>query len=388
MTLTNWFSKRSLRSPLPTLALLLALPSACSSNHSENTDAGQDEGLTVVVEAAITGPVIEKINTTGTVMAEHQALISAEVAGRVIELPVDLGSQVERGTILARLDPTVARAQHQQAAASLAQAQAGLSLAEDHLERIQSLHSQAAASKQALDQARIDMDSRTAGVQAAEAGLNLSSKALADCSIRAPFAGTVAEVQLELGTLVAPGTPAFRLVSMDRLFVLSSVSSAVIGSVAEDMPVRLLAPSLQKANFSGHVARLGPAADVRTRTYPVEIRVNDGNGVLRPGMMTRVEIVLEQRENAILVPRASVLGERQRHVFVVRDGLAYKRPVETGLSVGDQVEVLAGLEPGELVVSLGQQKLNDPTRVRVYDMPKLPETEHSSSASSTSASSK
>jgi membrane fusion protein (multidrug efflux system) len=388
MTHTNWFPKITERSFLPVLALLLILLTACSSDDADDEDAAQDEGIPVVVEAASTGPVTEKINTTGTVMAEHQALISAEVAGRVIELPVNLGSKVEKGTVLARLDPTVARAQQQQADANLAQARAGLHLAEVNLERIESLHGQAAVSEQSLDQARIELDSRTAGVEAAEAGLNLSQKALADCSVRAPFAGTVAQVQLELGTLVAPGTPAFQLVSVDHLFVLSAVSSSVIGYVVENLPVRLLVPSLQEEPFLGYVARLGPSADVRTRTYPVEINIDEDKGLLRPGMMTRVEIVLEQRESAVLVPRASVLGESENHVFVVSDGLAYARPVETGLSVGDQVEIRSGLDPGELVVSLGQQKLRDKALVRIYDMPKLPEAEPGSPAASTSANSK
>ena len=388
MTPIHWFPKITERPSLPVLALLLALPAACSSDHAEDEDTAQDAGIAVVVEAARTGSVTEKINTTGTVMAEHQALISAEVAGRVIELPVDLGSKVEKGTLLARLDPTVASAQHRQAAANLAQARAGLHLAEAHLERTESLHGQSAASEQALDQARIELDSRVAGVEAAEAGLNLSQKALADCSMRAPFAGTVAQVQLELGVLVAPGTPAFQLVSVDHLFVLSAVSSSVIGDVAQNLTVRLLAPSLQEESFSGHVARLGPSADVRTRTYPVKIKIDESKGLLRPGMMTRVEIVLEQRESAVLVPRTSVLGETENHLFVVSDGLASKRAVTTGLTVGNQIEIRSGLEPGELVVSLGQQKLQDGARVRIYDMPKLPGAEPDSPAASASASSK
>ena len=166
------------------------------------------------------------------------------------------------------------------------------------------------------------------------------------------------------------------------------MSSSVIGDVSENLPVRLLAPSLQEESFSGHVARLGPSADVRTRTYPVKIKIDESKGLLRPGMMTRVEIVLEQRESAVLVPRTSVLGETENHLFVVSDGLASKRAVTTGLTVGNQIEIRSGLEPGELVVSLGQQKLQDGARVRIYDMPKLPGAEPDSPAASASASSK
>jgi len=372
-----------------TLALallsLLAL-SGCSTDNVPERSDDKAEGIAVVVEEAVTGSVTEKVNTTGTVMAEHQSLISAEAGGRVVELPVALGSRVAQGDLLARLDPTVSRAQVQQARASLLQAKAGLELAEVQLERTQALHVQSAASDQMLDQARIERDSRAGGVKAAEAGLALSEKSLADCSLRAPFAGTVAKVDLELGALVGPGTPAFQLVSAEKLFVLSMLSSGLIGSIAIDMQVRLQAPSLPGRSFSGRVARLGPAADMRTRTYPVEIDLEDSEEVLRPGMMVQVEIVLEQRGSAILVGRSSVLDEPNSRVFVISDGVAHLRKVKTGLSVGDQIEVQSGLRAGELVVSLGHQQLIDGSSVHIYDMPELPGSTQDSPAASAAAS--
>ena len=253
------------------------------------------------------------------------------------------------------------------------------------LERTQALHLQSAASDQMLDQARIERDSRAGGVKAAEAGVALSEKSLADCSLRAPFAGTVGKVDLELGALVGPGTPAFQLVSAGKLFVLSMLSSGVIGSVAADMQVRLQAPSLPGRSFSGRVARLGPAADMRTRTYPIEIDLEDSEEMLRPGMMMRVEIVLEQRGSAVLVGRSSVLDEPDSRVFVISDEVAHLRKVKTGLVVGDQIEIQSGLSAGDLVVSLGHQKLIDGSTVRIYDMPELPEPTQDSPAASAAA---
>ena len=101
------------------LALVLLVLSGCSSENALEASDDEVEGIAVVVEEAVTGSVTEKINTTGTVMAEHQSLISAEASGRVVELPVALGSRVARGELLARLDPTVSRAQVEQAKASL-----------------------------------------------------------------------------------------------------------------------------------------------------------------------------------------------------------------------------------------------------------------------------
>jgi multidrug efflux pump subunit AcrA (membrane-fusion protein) len=124
---------------------------------------------------------------------------------------------------------------------------------------------------------------------------------------------------------------------------------------------------------------------MRTRTYPIEIDLEDSEEMLRPGMMMRVEIVLEQRGSAVLVGRSSVLDEPDSRVFVISDEVAHLRKVKTGLVVGDQIEIQSGLSAGDLVVSLGHQKLIDGSTVRIYDMPELPEPTQDSPAASAAA---
>ena len=384
MTLHTQAPPHSPRPRLAVATLLLSLMAACSDGPDDSKEP-QPQNIAVVVRAATTGPVTAKINTTGTVMAEHQTTISAETGGRVLGLPVQLGSVVEKGGLLAHLDPTVAKAQVQQAAASLLQARARLDLAAANLARTEGLHRSSAASDQAMEQARMERDSRAAAVKAAEAGLQLANKSLGDCSLRAPFTGTVSKVQLELGALVAAGTPAFELVSADKLFVLSAVASGAIAYLSEGIPVLLRAPSLPDAVFSARIARLGPSADVTTRTYPIEISLNEDGSALRPGMMTRVEIILERRQDAVLIPRASVIGEAQSTIYVIDAGIAHQRQVEIGLTVGNLVEIRAGLRAGELVVSLGQQKLHDGAEVRIYDMPELPSAAQPAQAAAAAA---
>ena len=361
------------RWPLGLLAVLscvvLALSGCSPQQEKDQTEDIEKQAPRVVTETATSGRVTEKINTTGTIKPQREVVISSEGAGRVIVLAAALGTKVEAGALLARLDATVQDAQREQARAALRQARAALELAQSEFERSKTLHEQQALPDSLLEQARIGRDSSDASVAAAEAGLKLAEKAVSNCSLRAPFAGTVAEVHLELGALVAPGTPAFQLMSVGRLQVLAAVSSSVVGRIEEGMAVLLRVPSIGDRLFHGQVEHLGPSADPRTHTYPLEVLVDNADGALRPGMMAKVEIILEQRSEAVLVPRACIFEGARPSVFVVADGRAVARPVELGQSHGDQVEVLSGVAAGELIVSLGRQNLKDGDPVIPYEMP-------------------
>ncbi len=361
-----WLQCAALLSPLAAALLVVG----CQPRAAAEAEQGAEADATrIVTETAVTGSVSDQVSTTGSVLPEREVVIAAEGSGRVIKLPVSLGSVVKKGALLAKLDSTVQRAQAKQAHANLRQAEAALELAASEFARAETLHGKQAVSDLVLEQRRIQHESSEAGVEAARAGVALANKAVADCSVRAPFAGTVAEVHLELGALVAPGTPSFRLVSIKQVRVLSGVSGSAVGKIQIGMPIDLRIPSLGDRAFRGVVGRIGPTADPRTRTYPLEANVENKDGALRPGMMAKVDVILAQRSEVVLVPRSCIIEDTPPHVFVVRDGRAEQRSVTLGQNQDELVEVLSGIEAGEVMVSLGRQRLSDGDLVSPYSMP-------------------
>jgi membrane fusion protein (multidrug efflux system) len=358
------------RAALALLSAALLAAGGCDARPAEDEPATtEQEPARVVVETATSGHVTEQINTTGTIKPLREVIVAAEGSGLVIALPVSLGAAVARGAPLAWLDATVQEARLEQAHASLAQARAALELASGDFERASTLHGQHAVTDQVMQQRRIQRDSSEAAARAAEAGVTLAEKAVADCTLRAPFAGTVAEVKLELGALVAPGTPAFHLVSVERVRVLAALSGSDVGRVEEGMPVQLQVPTLGERIFEAHVEHIGPSGDPRTRTYPLEVVVENEDGALRPGMLAKVDVILAHRSDAVLLSRSCIIEGATAQAFVVKDGRAELRSLDLGESRGEQIEVRSGIAAGELVVSLGRQSLRDGDPVSIYDMP-------------------
>ena len=125
--------------------------------------------------------------------------------------------------------------------------------------------------------------------------------------------------------------------------------------------------ALPDARFDGTVRLVGLEADLKTRTFPVEVELDNSHGQLRAGMLARVEAPLREYQDQLLVPRHAVLEREQgRYVYVAQDGAAVERRIETGSSSGGNVQVLRGLEPGELLIVTGQQRLTpgEPVEVR------------------------
>jgi len=357
---------------IPFIVLLcLVLLTACNPSSPEEAKAAIDSepAIPVATQTARLGPVRSTVGLTGTLSALHEVVITAEGAGRVVALGTVLGQQVEQGQALAHLEDIVERAQAAQAEAQLRQSEASLGLAAADFARNDRLHSQGAVSELQHEQARVREETASAAAAAARAGLQLAQQSLRNTVIRAPFTGTVASVQLELGALVAPGTPAFQLVAIEKIKVDGGVPAREVGMLQSDQQVRVTVPTLGGETFEGTLAHVGPAPDPRTRTYPIEVHVDNVEGRLRPGMVARLEVIIGQRDDAVLVPETAVIEGEERVVFVVEGDVARKRTVTLGQSDEGTVEVREGIAAGETVVTLGRQHLSDGSLIQRYELP-------------------
>jgi HlyD family secretion protein len=331
------------------------------------------EVRTVVVER---GPVEETVTNTraGTVKVRRRAELSPQIGGLVVSLPHRAGDRVKAGELLVQLDSSAQRAELKSAQATFeaTQAQAdeaclAAELAEKELARSQALHDQGIASDQTLDVLRSDSDRSKAGCAAALAAVGQSASRigavevqLAFTELKAPFAGTVAEVSTEIGEYITPSPPGLPippvidLLDPDSVYISAPIDEVDAERVRVGQEVRVTVDSRPDQNFAGSVVRVAPyVLDVleQNRTVEVEVELDDTTamaGVL-PGTSADVEIILERRDDVLRIP-ASAVAEGGS-VLVLADGVLEGRMIEPGLRNWRYVEVLSGLQSGEIVVA-------------------------------------
>jgi RND family efflux transporter MFP subunit len=375
------------------VALLIALlTGGCDKDLADATGRPAEETpRSVRTVRAEGGRLPRTVVATGALAAEDQVVLNTKVAGRLAELPVDLGSVVRAGDVVAVLDLTDFRLRVEQARTALAQARARLGVPRDgsadvilpestalvrqaravleqaqrQRERLASLQRDGILSKAELDQADADFRVAEARLQEAleevrnrqalvaerRAALNLAEQSLADATMRAPFDGAVRERHLSIGGYLDVGAPVVTIVRIHPLRLRLAVPEREAASVRVGQPVRLR-PEGHEAAVDGTVVRLSPAVDESTRTLLVEAEVPNTDGSLRPGAFATAEIVVDPEQPAILVPASALTTfAGVNKVLGVVDGKVVEKRIQVGRRVGDRVEVLAGLTAGEAIVA-------------------------------------
>ncbi|MEZ4240672.1 MAG: efflux RND transporter periplasmic adaptor subunit [Myxococcota bacterium] len=284
-----------------------------------------------------------ELDLPGEVGGQRDANLAAANGGFVERVLVAEGDAVTEGQALAYVDVGLYQAGLDQATAQLDQARSSLG-------RVEKLGDMAADAQ--LEQARTQEKVAAAAVAQAQTRL---SRAV----IRSPFAGVVADVAVERGEAVPPGSPVIRVVQLDPAVVELSVSDRDVVSLVPGTAVTVTATS-RTQQFEGTVTRVSPAADLRTRAFPVEVEVPNPDRLLLPGMIARVKVERPVQQEAVVIPQDWLVTRRdERGVFVVVEGTAIWRPVELGDVIHDRVVVREGLQPGERVVITGHRDLVD-----------------------------
>ncbi|MEM1180471.1 MAG: efflux RND transporter periplasmic adaptor subunit [Acidobacteriota bacterium] len=293
--------------------------------------------------------------------------VAAEVSGRVVDLRVDHGDRVREGDVLARLDSATAQAELEQAQARRRAASASWEQARRDLERGRSLAGEnGILSKDELDRLELAVSTGEASALEAEAAVQVLEERLADMDVRAPFSGTVSERHAELGSWLGVGDPVLRLVDSRRLKARGSASQADRVRLDLDAAVEIRTDALGDRGFDGRLRYLGAEADAATGTYLVEAEVAAAQGDgprLLPGMRGSMVLEIESHRD-VLLPRTALVDGA---VFVVQDGVAVRRAVESEAIGPGRVRVLGGVEAGELVVVQGQHRLADGVEVNVRE---------------------
>jgi membrane fusion protein, multidrug efflux system len=345
-------------------SLLLLLIVACGGGDSAGaaTQGGRggnpgDRVIPVEIASAQMGMAQRSVTVSGTVEPIRQVGVNAQLAGALLGVFVEEGSQVREGAILARIDARELEAQ-------VASAQANLTVTRSTFERSEQLRD-----AQVITAAEYDRD--LAAHLAAEAQLRQLRTRLGFATIRSPISGVVTEKRVEAGDVVAPQTRLFTVADISTMVVRIPVSEMDVAQLTAGQSVAVALDALGGQQVEGRIRRIFPAADSISRLVPVEVALSgSGAQVARPGYLARVTAQLNGGREALLVPSSAVVGASgEASVFVVEDGRALRRRVTQGVTFQGQVEIISGLQAGSLVVVAGQNQLRDGMNVRVVQAP-------------------
>lgn len=307
----------------------------------------------VVAVEAKRQAVSETLSLPGTIAANEQVEIKAETDGIVQEINFTEGARVEKGRMLVKLDET-------KFAAALAEAEANLKLSQANYDRARQLFQGKLISQQEYDQA-----ASTFSVN--QAGVDLMRRQLKDARVHAPFAGIVGARQISPGQVITRNTTLTWLVDLDTVKVEVKVPEKYLRQLQVGQPLEFTVAAFPDEKFRGEVYFISPQIDESFRTALVKARIPNSEGKLRGGMFASLDLTLQLRDAAIVIPEPAVMSNGDNFtVFVVDgEGKAQMRPVEIGLRLAGKAEVLKGLNAGEKVVVEGTQKLRPGAPVKL-----------------------
>jgi len=383
---------------------------------NNNTAAAPASVIDVTTTAAILRQLPRYFEASGSLAANEQTDVAPSTSGKVSAIGVDIGSYVRRGQMIVKLDDNDNRIKLQQAQAQLDQARAALrqseakiglrpgqkfnpanvpevaaaraalDLAEKNLRRYEKLVESGDVSRAAYDQQRSMRDvareqyeaaihlaqQNYAGVANAQSAVDSAQTAVAlakrnlDYSIiTSPMNGYVLERTADLGEYVSPQQKVATIVNLNPLRARLDIPEQAISRVHVGESVSVTVAAYTDRTFAGHVARISPSVSATSRTLTVEAEVQNPNALLKPGQFATVRILLPQSEPAVLVPqRALRTISGATYVFIIKNGHAEQRLVQTGQTESDLVEIQSGVAADELVASSNVDQLSDGMVVR------------------------
>lgn len=289
-------------------------------------------------------------NVNGTFIPEKQGNVAAEGGGQIISLTVDVGSYVSSGQIIGRL-----KADKQDV--GLNNAQANLDNARLALSRFEAAYKTGGVTALQLDQARLAVKNAQAQVQSAR--LNAG-----DTTIRAKISGIVNRKMVEVGSVVGPGTPIVEVVDISSLKLKVDVDESMVSKLSVGQMVSIK-PAVLENTVDGRISFIAPAAAGALK-FPVEITVKNYNNQLRAGMYGTAMFGGAGGSQFLVVPRSAFVGSvSENKIFVVKNGVAKLVTVQSGQNFGDKVEILSGLNAGDVVVTSGQINLTDNAPIEI-----------------------
>lgn len=346
------------------------LVSACNKGSAETSaDATPavvmigGENIAVVQQRSLqSGPSI-----SGSLAAEREATMRAEVGGAVLQTYAEQGQRVAAGTLLARIDDSGVRDAWLSSRSGVTSAQSAADLASRELARAKTLTAAGAIAERDLEQAQRANAAAQAGLADARARLALAERNLEHTRITAPFAGIIADKQVSAGDVVSPGGALYTVIDPSTMRLEASVPAERLSGVRVGMPVTFEVNGYPGRAFTGRIVRVSPTADPVTRQVRIIASIPNAGSTLVGGLFAEGRVASESRTG--LVAPLTAVDERglQPSVVKVSGGVVRKTIVELGLrdASSEIVEIVKGVAAGDTLLTGAAQGISNGARVRV-----------------------
>ena len=340
---------------------------------SAEVNAASDTIVSTSVSTAVRSKS-QPLNLPGTLQPLHEAVVYARSAGYVRQWYADIGARVKAGQVLATIEAPEVDQQVQEAEAQLKQAGASLSLAKNDLDRWKSLARDSAVSQQELDQKTAAYEASLATVNAQHANVQRLTSLQGFSRVVAPFAGVVTARNVDVGALVSPGTSGagtggaglFRVSQTDTMRVYINVPQSLVTAIHVGQEATVSLSGQTHGSYKGRVVRTSDALDPSTRTLLVEVDVANTDKSLLGGSFVQVALATSAMQPAIVVPaNALLVNSAGTQVVVVDDhNIAHYHKVAVGRDYGATVEILSGVNEGDIVALNPSDQIRDGHLVR------------------------
>jgi len=328
--------------------------------------AAQQKPLLVKAELPQKGSLAKYYNYKGTVSAWKTANIAPDASGRVGRILKKQGDKVAQGELLATLDMTSLELQQKQARAAVAVAETAYKNARLNADRMQKMLENKAISPMQYENTKLALDAADTQAKSAKANLDLVDYIARNASMKAPFAGIIAAKNMEEGDMINPmmgmGQSILTLMDLSKVKVTVEAPAEEIELIRIGQKCQVGISSRPGEVFAGEVYSKNLAADPLSKTFKVEVKIDNPEMKIKAGVYADISIEYIRKENVYLLPLTALLAG-DKEVLVNENGIARKRAVTLGLKNGTRFEVVAGVRPDESVIVEGNYDLKDGTAV-------------------------
>ena len=349
------------------LIALVALKIASSSTEKR----GNPQPL-IVKGNALRGEIINSISFTGDIMPIQQATIYSKVSGNVDRIFVDIGSMVSQNQMLALIDTTIYAQNMKLAKANYLQTDVTFQNNKINYERNKKLFEQNLIARQDLENSKTAMDASMAQREAAYANYSNSLTQLSYCRVTAPFSGIITKRFFDQGAYInssgsSPNSSLFILMNVSQLKSYVNIPEKNVPLLGKFTGIEVSADALPNVKFKADIKRISEAVDLNTRTMQIEIDIANTNKLLKPGMFANITMILDKKENALILPNQVVLDDdKGNFVYLLKpDSTVKKTYVKIGIKQDTKYEVLSGITENDLVVFIGQSLIRDKMKVKI-----------------------
>jgi membrane fusion protein (multidrug efflux system) len=329
-----------------------AEPAPASRSGDAAAKGGSPSNVAVEAAAAVATTSTEDLRAIGTLQSDESVQITSEIAGRITQIPLSEGAPVKADDILVQLDDALVRAE-------VDDTQARFVLAQGNLGRANSLAKSGNVTERARDEA-------TTNEETARAALELAKVRLSKHTIRAPFDGVAGMRKVSPGAYITPGQPIVNLEKIDTLKIDFKLPELYLSQVKTGQTVEISVDALPGRTFTGTIYAIDPHLDVNGRALSIRARLENPELILRPGLFARIRVKGQVKRNVLVIPESAIVPRgADKIVYLVKNGQAKEAKVVLGGRHNGLVEILEGLAEDAMVVTAGQQKLKDGSRVEI-----------------------